>query len=65
VSSAAGRDDLANERLSRHDADQALSVRDEDRPHLGLGEQAAGLDGERGGGERSRLGHHRVANAIG
>jgi len=60
---AARRDDLAHERLPRHDTHQLLLVvADEDRAHLGPREQVARILGGRAGREPGRLRQHRVAD---
>jgi hypothetical protein len=58
------RDDLAHERLARHDTDERAVVADEDRAHgvarQGLPRFARG----RRRSERKRVRHHRVADEL-
>ena len=61
---APGRDDLAHERLPRHDADEAAVVADEDRTHLRPVERLAGLLRARAAVELRRVDDHRVAHPV-
>ena len=57
-----GGDHLADERLPRDDADEALSVADEDRADLGPGKRLAGVLRGVAHLERRRVGEHRLAD---
>ena len=57
-----GGDHLADERLPRDDADEALPVADEDRPDLRPGERLTGVLRAVAHLERRRVGHHRLAD---
>ena len=62
---AARRDDLADERLSRDDAEQpAVVFADEDRAHLRAAERLAGLLRAGAAHEHGRIGDHGVADAV-
>ena len=58
-------DDLAHERLSRHDADEATAVvADEHRPDLRPRERLTRLAGALLRTQGERIGHHRIADEI-
>ena len=61
---AAGRDDLAHERLPGHDAEEAPLVADEDRTHLRPVERLPGLLCARAPVELRRVDDHRIAHPV-
>jgi hypothetical protein len=58
----AGSDHLADECLPRDDADEAVPVADEDRPHLGPSQRLAGVLSAVAHLERGRVGDHCFAD---
>ena len=61
---ASGGDDLAHERLPRHDAEEAAAVADEHCAHLRPVERLAGLLRARAAVELRRVDDHCVAHLV-